>query len=71
MDPVGPPYMGLVPQRDAFLRSDHGHRTCKLGIDGAPAHLEPNRDSIQKSIEGLSVLALSTTNRMLKNSTKV
>jgi len=34
---------------------------------GKPAYLPPNRDSLQKPIGGLSLLALSATISMLKN----
>ena len=38
---------------------------------GKPAYLEPNSGSLQKPIEGLSLLALSATKSMLKNATNL
>jgi hypothetical protein len=40
----------------------------KAECTGAPAYLEPNSQSLQEPIEGLSLLALSATINMLKNS---
>jgi hypothetical protein len=37
---------------------------AKAQCTGNPAYLEPNRDSLQKPIGGLSVLALFTTKNM-------